>query len=71
MTAPFECKKCGAKHGMVIEHMASGKQDPLDICENCLFEGCRINPIKIQVSFDEKVCAKRMLETYSKLISEC
>jgi hypothetical protein len=35
-----ECKKCGKEHGMGIEDMKTGEITPIDLCEDCLFEGC-------------------------------
>lgn len=42
------CKKCGCTHGMVIEEMATGKTESIDICKNCLFFGTYI-PINEQI----------------------
>lgn len=33
------CKKCGCTHGMVLEEMATGKTEPLDVCKDCMFFG--------------------------------
>ena len=33
----FDCKKCGAKHGMGIENMETGEFEPIDTCKECLF----------------------------------
>lgn len=44
------CRKCGASHGMGLENMETGEIKPIDLCENCLFEGCRYSDIKNRLS---------------------
>lgn len=35
----YDCRKCGAKHGMVIENKLLGTVEPIDFCNDCLFRG--------------------------------
>lgn len=37
----WPCKKCGKLHGMVIENKLNGTSEPIDVCYDCLFEGCK------------------------------
>lgn len=39
----YDCKKCGAKHGMGIEDMETGNIEPIDYCKECLFEQVKID----------------------------
>lgn len=49
------CKKCGCTHGMVVEEMATGKTEPIDVCKDCMFFGT-YQPITEQVRLtDEEV----------------
>ncbi len=47
------CKKCGCTHGMVVEEMATGKTEPIDLCKECLFYGTYI-PITEQIHLREE-----------------
>ena len=72
---PFDCVKCGAKHGMVIENMETGTQEPLDLCYNCIFSGCKYNPIPPHITVDEvmksdKPLRQILLESRAELIEE-
>jgi hypothetical protein len=33
----YDCKKCGAKHGLELEDKVTGESEPLDICYSCMF----------------------------------
>ena len=35
------CKKCGASHGMGIETTRTGKIEPIDMCNKCLWINMR------------------------------
>lgn len=74
----YDCKKCGAKHGMGIEDMATGTIEPIDLCGNCLMIGtCK--PITHQVHLnaddmpeivDPEALQKELGETLLKILGE-
>jgi len=53
MTAPYDCVKCGAKHGMVIHNNVTNEDAPLDMCYDCIFSGIKYNPIPAHIRVDE------------------
>ena len=44
MINTYDCKKCGAKHGMGIEDISTGKFSPINICKDCLFANTVYRP---------------------------
>lgn len=53
MTAPYDCIKCGAKHGMVIHNNLTDQDTPLDMCYDCIFSGVKYNPLPDHIKVDE------------------
>lgn len=48
----YDCKKCGAKHGMGIEDISIGSWEPLDLCRDCLFGTPNIVPKPIHFNLE-------------------
>lgn len=53
MTAPYDCVKCGAKHGMVIHNRITLEDTPIDTCYECLFSGTKYERLSEQVQLDD------------------
>ena len=53
MTRPFDCVKCGAKHGMVVHDRITNKDTPLDMCYDCIFSGVKYNPIPAHIKIED------------------
>lgn len=53
MTAPYDCIKCGAKHGMVIHNNVTNEDTPIDICYECLFSCMKYERLSDHIQLDE------------------
>ncbi len=48
------CRKCGARTGMIVEEVATGKVlSEIDLCYDCLWEGFSFTPITEQITIQE------------------
>lgn len=59
---PFDCVKCGKKHGMVVENMETGTQEPLDLCYDCLFAPMKYNPIPPHIKVDDIMSGQETID---------
>lgn len=69
---PYDCVKCGAKHGMVLWNRIDDTEEPLDMCYDCIFSGIKYNPIPAHLTVDDiiKNCRQKLLESEAQLIAD-
>ncbi len=56
MNQPYECKNCGARHGMGLEDTTTGNIIPLDLCRDCLFGGTVYRPTQLTCEWGGSLC---------------